>query len=646
LILTLVIIFVPFCVIWINDYAVGDRKNNAVFLANAANVTNNITIGANIVVNATNDTLSIPVTNETNATVTLEPSAAPSYAASDAPSAVPLDLEALPQPIPSPSSAAWTRLARSFFRINVPAGPNTRLPSNAVQALRIRANGTQNYQCQQVPLQSVQSEDNNSSSSDSNQFRMAWVLRYPLANLWLYSTINGTVNTNRQPDGIHYSVGAPHHSVGFANLVWDLGSNCISGDPLDPESNPPSCSTYRGRWRGKNPTSDPQVGTLSYLRLDKDESKMSPTITIERPQQSQQSEPKEEYYNAMWQFSFIQRLRTFGGLVSTANVPCATTNDINNTVSSVFESDFVLGWREVTFPSGVTGTIKLPDDCFQAHPFYAEGHVDYMNENGTWIPIGGTNGRHPIGLAMLRAYSTVDYADNTNSTVSMETENGNQRQSPLMKVISEEGGGLVGNYSIRPASNSTIQTFSDTKYTVANGTTYPKSLELTFEVGGDCSGFENHCDNASGLWRGSFIALESEINDNNLPLGLAEKYTNARTSLSSITQNFLSPYSVVQQLLTEGGTAPHPLPRDVSNGNITSNASMVMDTINTSMNNMSINEGKVYSSAFNCSFVFAFCVRDVGRNNASSGPSNNTLLCPVMWAWVLLGIVLAMMSIL
>ena len=597
----------------------------------------------------------------------LVPSVVPSEAPSDAPS---IDNTLPPIPPPKPEqpdlepipASTWTRLARQFFRIDVSAGPKTRIPSNAVQAVRMRANGTQNYQCQQLPVVPTpydnKSNDNTTAGSDGNNgidstsYKMAWVLRYPLANLWLYSTINGTVNMDRPPDGIHYAVGAPDESAGFANLVWDLGKDCHFGDPLykkDKEARPPSCSTYLGRWRGQNPTSDPQVGTLAFLRLDKDETKMDPTITVQQSQGGGDAKEKESmsYYNALWQYSYMQRLRTFGGLVLPSGVTCESMADVNKTVSSVFEADFILSLKQVSFPPGVSGDIRLPDDCFQAHPFYANGYVDYENRNGTWVPIAGDGQQaqlhdqedqtyHPVSFTTLHAYSTVDSANRTSTDdFDAYTIPSNTGQGPRMKVISENRGGVVGHNSAS-LLNTSIEAIVNNKFSGGN-TTIGDSF-LSFDVGGGCNNSDRICQNAAGSWDGFFISWEEQHrNFINLPLGLATVSSNiANTSMTGVVDNTLAPYHMVQQLLVRGGTAPPP-PMDEGNDNNSNNNTDTNQTNSTtfppvspdviSWNNSTGNDNltsSYYRSEFNCSFVFALCVRDVRASTPISTPVSSS----------------------
>jgi len=607
-----------------------------------------------------NASITNDITNETvpNTTISEQPSFAPSVVPSEVvPSEAPsfadeVDNSLPPKPelLPIPATT-WKNLARQFFRIDVIAGPKTGIPSNAVQAVRIRANGTQNYQCQQVPLPAAPydngNNDNTTTSVDNNSttttsYEMAWVLRYPLANLWLYSTINGTVNMNRPPDGVHYAVGAPDESAGFANLVWDLGTDCHHGDPLykkDKEGRPPSCSTYLGRWRGQNPTSDPQVGTIAFLRLDKDETKMNPTITVQQQHEGGGGEEESvSYYNTLWQYSYMQRLKTFGGLVSTSGVTCESTTDVNKIVSSLFEADFVLSLKQVAFPPGVSGDVRLPDDCFQAHPLYAQGYVDYENRNGTWVPLAGdrqqaqlqdqeNQAHHPVSFTTLHAYSTVDYANITSADDFSEGgAPSSQGQGPRMKVIPDNEGGVVGYNSAR-LLNASMDAITNN---ATGGNMTIEDLFLSFDVGGGCNNADRGCQNAAGFWDGFFISWEQQRrNASNLPLGLATvPSNNVSTSLSSIWDNIMAPYLMVQRLVVRGGTAPPPPIDDGGQNNNTdanhTNATTFLPVNPESNMNNADNDNlttRYYRSEFNCSFVFALCVRDVQASTPVSSSS-------------------------
>jgi hypothetical protein len=488
-----------------------------------------------------------------------------------------------------------------------------------VQAVRIRANGTQNYRCQQIV---IPTQPNDSDSKKSTTTKMAWVLRYPLAHLWLYSVVNETVNTNRAPDGVHYSVGAPDDSaVGFANMVWDIGTNCDYGNPL--KNVPPSCSTYQARWRGKNPISDPKVGAISYLRLEKDETKMDPTIGYASEDASTSSTDQGTYYyNAFWQFSFIQRLRTVGGLVSTANVPCGTPDDINNTVTSPFQSDFVLSLKEVRFPTGVYDTIKLPDGCFQALAFSAEGRMDYeQHENSTtWRPVVEQQQQdQPIFEAILRAYSTEEYDtkfDNGTTTDNTQQQN---HLSMFMTVIPGVEG-LVGiHYTTTNTTTTTNKTSADSiRDSIENTTATKRDLRIGFKVGGDCFS-AGGCRQLSGLWEGMLTSTEPN-GDDNIPLGLGMKSTDVNTSTYGIRNNVLAPYGFVQQLLTDGGVAP-----------------------STFIINWTAEDDQVVynSSEYNCTFVFALCARQVTTSNDMSSSKRHSLhIDRFLWT---LGIIVLML---
>lgn len=112
-------------------------------------------------------------------------------------------------------------LQQQYFGVDVPAGPNTKLPNDgSVQALRMRAIGTQNYEC----------EKNEKDGS------FAWAL--PRGSLDLRQARNRRCLCRTGRHALFRRVSGPVPG-------WDLGTNCGPGtDPTDRK-----CDAYTARWR-------------------------------------------------------------------------------------------------------------------------------------------------------------------------------------------------------------------------------------------------------------------------------------------------------------------------------------------------------------------------------------------------------------
>jgi hypothetical protein len=231
-------------------------------------------------------------------------------------------------------------LAQAYFNINVPAGHNTQLPGESVQALRMRAIGTQNYICTVL----------NNKTPGGGEVSFGWKLQFPLAKLWLYDdngTRTPTVDTSsRPPDGMHYFA-----QIG-SGAGWDLGTNCHAG--IDPSTR--TCDSYTARWRGKFAIADPAQGNddddddtnnanstsaIDWLLVAKDEENMPPMMLVNDDDDDDDGAMTMDTHSEFWNYHWMQRLDTVGGLPPPAEDTCNGMQHVNKTVASPYECSWI-----------------------------------------------------------------------------------------------------------------------------------------------------------------------------------------------------------------------------------------------------------------------------------------------------------------
>jgi Protein of unknown function (DUF3455) len=218
-------------------------------------------------------------------------------------------------------------------------------------------------------------------------------------------------------------------------------------------------------------------------------------------------------YNAFWNYNWMQRLDTKGGLApsilnhNNAHPTCTGTQDLNKTHASPYTADYVLAFTPISIPSPPDNdvVVDLPRNCFQALPMFGEGVQIYQFWNGNWTL------SQP--KATLRAYST------TNTTTS--------------SVVSGSQGLIGSHYFANVGCRGTAGTGAG------------------WVLGGNCSG--DSCLNRAGSFRGTLNASSTNGNSGNIPVLLIQK-DGANTP--NRPSNFLNQYTWMQRLNTVGGTPP------------------------------------------------------------------------------------------
>lgn len=314
--------------------------------------------------------------------------------------------------------------------------------------------------------------------------------------LWLYNGTR-TVDTSRLPDGMHY-----FDSVG-SGAGWDLGTNCDSG--TDPTTR--KCDSYTARWRGKSPIADKlDDDAVDWLLVAKDEDIMPPMLLAGVGDTSNTMDT----YNEFWNYNWMQRLSTVGGLADSVGETCTGEQDLNKTVSSPYHCDYVLAFTPISIPSPDTSendSVDIPSNCFQAIPMFGDGVQEYQFWDGEWIL------SQP--KATLRAYSTT-----------------NQSSQELSLISGPQG--LIGiHYFANVGINGTLGSGAG------------------WVVGGNCSAGDS-CLNLAGQLRGTLNASSSNGDDNFKVLLIQKDAENT----PNVRSNFLNQYAWMQRLTTVGGIPP------------------------------------------------------------------------------------------